>query len=105
MPALRHGESGTKLHWIWLSFKDRCNNPRNKAYKGYGGRGIKVCRDWQKSYESFRDWALANGYQVGLFLDRENNDGDYAPGNCRWVVRLVSNRNCRKKRTPLEIVR
>lgn len=66
--------------------KQRCQNPRCKAYRNYGARGIKVCKEWQQ-FEPFLAWALKNGYQKGLELDRSDNDGDYEPSNCRWISR------------------
>ena len=72
-----HGESRTRLHRIWLNMKNRCNNPRTERYEGYGGRGIKVCEEWNNSYEVFKEWAIKNGYKDGLSIDRIDNDGNY----------------------------
>lgn len=54
-----------------------------------------MCEEWLKDFKSFYDWAIPNGYEVSLTLDRENNDGDYEPGNCRWVTRKVQSNNTR----------
>ena len=81
--------------------KQRCLNPRCKAYKNYGARGINVCDEWME-FEPFCEWALNNGYEKGLDLDRENNDGNYSPQNCRWVTRR-SNINNRRKTTYLVV--
>lgn len=91
-----HGESKTKLYDIRLHMMDRCTNPKCKEYHSYGGRGISVCREWEDSWESFRDWALSNGYKDGLQIDRVDNNGNYCPENCRFVTRSV---NCNNKRT------
>jgi hypothetical protein len=64
----------------------RCVDPNSTWWRHYGGRGIKVCESWQR-YEGFRAWALANGYDPKLTLDRVDNDGNYQAENCRWATR------------------
>lgn len=75
--------------------KQRCFNPKCKAYKNYGGRGISVCDEWLK-FEPFYNWAVTNGYKKGLDLDRRDNNSNYEPNNCQWVDR-TSNINNRRK--------
>ena len=75
-----------KLHGIHASMLARCRNPQLKPYKSYGGRGITFCDEWL-DYAAFRDWALANGYQENLSLDRIDNNGNYEPSNCRWATK------------------
>lgn len=87
-----HGSSDTPLYNVWRSMCQRCDNANHKSYHRYGGRGIKVCDEWN-TFERFRDWALDNGYDNGLTLDREHNDGGYYPDNCRWVSQQVQTNN------------
>lgn len=74
-----------RLRVIWKGIKARCDNPDNAAFARYGGRGIKMCRQWE-SFEGFAGWAIAHGYADTLEIDRIDNDGDYEPGNCRWIT-------------------
>jgi len=76
--------------------KSRCVDEKGSRYEYYGKRGIKICDEWFNSFESFRDWSMAHGWQPGLSLDRIDNDGDYTPENCRWVV---FKEQCRNRRS------
>lgn len=91
---LKHGCTANyhveRLFRVWATMKDRCNNPKCKTYRHYGGRGISVCEEWNKDYLAFRTWAFQNGYDENAkrgecTLDRIDVDGDYCPNNCRWV--------------------
>jgi hypothetical protein len=79
-------KQATRLYKCWQDMKARCNNPKNKRYENYGGRGIVICNDWLNNYEVFQEWALQNGYSDKLTLDRINVDGNYELSNCRWVA-------------------
>lgn len=91
----RHKLSGTRLYQEWVSMKRRCFNPNDKRYADYGGRGITVCEEWTAVPDQFFDWSLKNGYDDNLTIDRIENDGNYAPDNCRWVDRKTQSRNRR----------
>lgn len=84
-----------RLYRIWDTMKQRCLNKNRLSFHYYGGRGIKVCKEWLE-YKNFKIWALNNGYKDSLEIDRINIDGNYDPNNCRWTTRKVQNRNTRR---------
>ena len=89
----KHGLTKHPLYCVWHNMKTRCYNPKRKAYKYYGGRGITVCDEWLFDFEAFYTWAINNGYKKGLQIDRENNDKNYNPENCRFITPRENVRN------------
>lgn len=91
----KHNKSHTRLYHIWCGMKARCTNPNSPYFNRYGGRGIKICDEWNKSFDEFYEWSKKNGYSKELTLDRVDNDGNYEPNNCRWASYSMQNRNKR----------
>lgn len=77
--------------------KHRCFNEKDAGYKNYGGRGITVCKEWL-DFVVFKNWALSNGYNKTLTIDRINNDGNYEPSNCRWADKKTQANNTRRNK-------
>lgn len=99
------GQRGKRTHMMrnsaeyraWTSMKQRCFNPNVVAFKNYGARGITVCDEWRNSFEAFlRD--VGKKPAPNLDLDRIDNEGNYEPGNCRWVTRSVNVANTRPRK-------
>ena len=92
-----HGDSKTKLYNVFKSMHNRCERPNVVGYKNYGGKGVRVCDAWS-DWVTFRDWALSNGYQEGLTIDRVDSDGNYCPENCRWITKSENSRRVVRKK-------
>lgn len=87
-----HGLSKTKEHAIWKAMRQRCNDKNASNYHRYGGRGIKICTEWNL-FINFYNWCQNSGFKDGLTIDRIDNDGNYEPNNCRWVDKSTQGNN------------
>jgi hypothetical protein len=98
----RHRLKGHKLYGIWSAMKARCYNKNTAQYKDYGGKGVIVCEEWKNDFISFFRWAMANGWERGLQLDKDTNGGGfiYSPSVCRFVTPKVNS----NKRTTSKII-
>ena len=102
--GLKHGMHNTRLYRVWAAVKVRCYSKSHPTYKNYGARGIGMCSDWRNNFQSFYDWAMANGYdetadRYACTLDRIDVNGDYGPDNCRWVTQKQQCNNTRHNLT------
>jgi hypothetical protein len=100
---IKHGFSNHPLYWVWSSMKLRCYNKKNQSYIHYGGRGVKICKEWKTNPKTFIDWALNNGWQPGLKLDKDIKPKElgiepllYSPEMCQFVT---SSDNCSSRRS------
>lgn len=88
-----HGFSKTRIYKEWKAMKERCYRMTHQYYNYYGGKGIEVCEEWKNSFKNFYEWAINNGYQDDLTLDRMDNNKDYMPNNCKWSTQIEQANN------------
>ena len=90
-----------KLNYLWKNMRKRCNCPTCPDYKHYGGRGIKICNEWDNDFFDFYNWATQNGYRATknrntkYTIDRIDPNGNYEPSNCRFVDMKIQRTNRR----------
>lgn len=85
--SIKHGAHQTPEYRAWHGMRQRCENPKNRRYPHYGGRGIVVCSAWREGFSNFlADMGMRPSPDHSL--DRKDNDGNYEPGNCRWATDL-----------------
>ncbi len=84
-----------RLYWIWYAMIQRCDNPKSKSYKDYGSRGINISDISWYEFKKFNNWALTNGYDENLTIERKNVNGNYEPDNCIWETRFEQSINRR----------
>lgn len=89
----KHLMSHTRIYTIWQGMKSRCCNVHDVRYYSYGGRGITICEDWKDNFSLFYEWAVNNGYDENLTIDRIDNNKGYFPENCRWTDMKTQSRN------------
>ncbi len=93
LASTKHGMRKSLLYRRWVKMRERCYWHSYNEFEHYGGRGINVCEEWKNSFVAFRDWALANGYEDGLSLERIDVNGNYTPANCCWIPRAHQAKN------------
>ena len=102
-----HGEGHdgrTRLYNIWCGMRQRCNNEKHHAYSLYGGKGVKLCEEWN-DYPVFKSWALTHGYADNLSIDRIDPDKGYCPENCRWLTPSENTARANKNHTTRKVIR
>lgn len=92
------GRKKERLYRIWCQMRRRCSKPKDSSYQWYGAKGISVCSEWN-TYSTFSAWAIHNGYEASLTLDRVDPKGDYSPDNCQWITNAENVSRARKAKT------
>lgn len=94
----KYGLRRHPLYSVFATMKSRCYSKKSENYRYYGGRGIIICAEWLANFKTFYDWAIENGWGIGLQIDRVNNNGNYEPSNCRITTHKINMNNTRMNR-------
>ena len=92
-----HGLSKHPLYKVWQRMKGCTTSPTHQDFKHYGAGGIRVCDEWFNDFKTFYDWAMNNGYEPGLTIERVNVDGNYEASNCTWIPQSEQPKNQRRR--------
>lgn len=99
-PRFKHGyrpaSSATRTYSSWCAMRTRCTNPNFDGWKNYGGRNVKVCERWMNSFEAFL--ADVGERPAGTTIGRFGDEGNYEPGNCKWMTRKEQEANKRRRK-------
>lgn len=82
-----------RIRNIWHQMRRRCYDPSADSYKYYGGKGVRICEQWNDDFNAFYDWSLSHGYESRLTIDRIDSSGNYEPSNCKWSTMKEQDNN------------